>query len=107
ADFTSVFLWGPTDILRPLALTTEEKEDLGQMELSLIARRPANQTLEQFNARLRTIAERLKESRPRNRSEDGLRAVSLISVSRNPATKLISWLMLRSEERRGESVEMP
>lgn len=94
ADFTSVFLWGPTDILRPLALTTEEKEDLGQMELSLIARRPANQTLEQFNARLRTIAERLKESRPRNRSEDGLRAVSLISVSRNPATKLISWLML-------------
>ena len=94
ADFSSVFLWGPSDILRPMGLTAAEKENIGEMKTSLIARRSAGVSLEQFNARLAIVAQQLKETRPANRSEDGLHAVSLESVSRNPATKAISWLML-------------
>ncbi len=94
ADFTSIFLWGPTDLLRPLGLTADEIERLGEMELSLIARRSADLTLDQFNARLATVAQQLKEVRPANRREDGLHAVSLLSTARNPAMKIVSWLML-------------
>jgi putative ABC transport system permease protein len=94
ASFTSVFLWGPTDILRPLGLSVAEKENLGEMAIDLLARRPTGVTLEQFNARLATVARQLKAIRPANRTEDGLHAVSLESVARNPTTKLISGLML-------------
>ncbi len=94
ASFTSVFLWGPTDILRPLGLTTAEKENLAEMALDIIARRPADMTLDQFNARLATVARQLKDTRPANRNEDGLNAISLESVARNPATKLITGLMV-------------
>ena len=94
AEFTSVFLWGPSDILRPLGLTAAEKENLGEMRTALVARRSSGISLQQFNARLATVAERLKETRPANRSEDGLRAVPLESLSRNPGIKTISWLML-------------
>jgi len=94
ADFSSVFLWGPADILRPLGLTASEKENLAEMKHSIIARRAPGVSLEQFNARLATVAQRLAETRPANRSEDGLRAVSLESLARNLNSKLISWLML-------------
>jgi predicted permease len=93
-DFSSVFLWGPADILRPMGLTAAEKENLGEMKTSLIARRAPGVSLEQFNARLATVAQQLKETRPANRSEDGLRAVSLESLAHNINSKLISWLML-------------
>jgi predicted permease len=94
ADFTSVFLWGPTDVLRPLGLTAVEKEQSTDASLGFVARRPGNLPLEQFNVRLATIAKHLAEVRPKNRSEDGLRAVSLASVARNPGTTAISWLMV-------------
>ncbi len=94
ADFSSVFLWGPADILRPMGLSAVEKENLGEMKTSIIARRSPGVSLEQFNARLATVAQRLKETRPANRSEDGLRAVSIESLARNTNSKLISWLML-------------
>ena len=94
AEFTSVFLWGPADVLRPLGLTAQEKEQLGEMEYALIARPLTKITLDQFNSLLTTIADRLKNIRPKNRSEDGLHAVSLDAISRNPATRMISWLML-------------
>lgn len=94
ADFSSVFLWGPADILRPLGLTAAEKENIAEMKHSLIARRAPGMSLEQFNARLATVAQQLKPTRPANRSEDGLRAVSLESLAHNVNSKLISWLML-------------
>src|SRR6188768_1646298 len=52
AEFTSVFLWGPADALRPLGLTTAEKEALGDLAHTLVARRAPGLTLEQFNQRL-------------------------------------------------------
>jgi predicted permease len=94
ADFTSVFLWGPADALRPLGLTTAEKENLGAMDYTFIARRAGGQSLEQFNQQLATVARRLAEIRPKDRSEDGLRAVSFFSVAHNPGTVGLSWMMV-------------
>ena len=94
ADFTSVFLWGPADVLRPLGLTTIEKQSLSAMDYTIVGRRDAGLTLEQFNQRLATVAQRLAELRPKDRSEDGLRAVTLTSVAHNPGTVGISWMMV-------------
>ncbi len=94
ADFSSVFLWGPGDILRPLGLSAAEKELTTEMKHSIIARRAPGLSLQQLNARLATVAEQLKSIRPANRSEDGLRAVPLESLAHNPASKIISGFML-------------
>jgi putative ABC transport system permease protein len=94
ADFTSVFLWGPADALRPLGLTTAEKESQADMAFTIIARHTPGLTLAQFNQRLATVAKRLVELRPKERSEDGLRAVTMISVARSPGTVGISWFMV-------------
>src|SRR5690606_33643734 len=51
-------------------------------------------TLEQLNARLGTVARQLAETRSRERSEDGLHAISLQSVLHNPQAVLLSWMML-------------
>jgi predicted permease len=94
ADFDSVFLWGPTDSLRPMGFTALEKRQSGEMDLTFIARRPAGVTLDQFNAQLATIARNLAEIRPKNRSEDGLHAVSLESTARTTATTTVAWMMV-------------
>ncbi len=94
ADFSSVFLWGPSDALRPLGLTTAEKQSLGDMQFAIIGRRPAAVTLEQFNTRLAAAARQLAEFRPKDRSGDGLRAVTLVSTVRNPSSITISWMMV-------------
>ena len=94
ADFSSVFLWGPADALRPLGLTPQEKQSLGDMAFTIIARRAAGIPLDQFNTRLTTVARQLAELRPKDRSEDGLRAVTLVSTVRNPSTVALSWMMV-------------
>jgi putative ABC transport system permease protein len=94
AEFTSIFLWGPTDVLRPMAFTPEEKANRGEVAVSIIARRLDRITLQEFNVRLTTVARHLAELRPKDRSQDGLRAVTLESVAHNPGMSIISWLMV-------------
>jgi len=94
AAFTSVFLWGPADALRPLGLSAAERESMGDLAYKVIVRRPANVPLEQFNARLATISRHLAEIRPKDRSSDGLFAVTLASITHNPGTIALSWLMV-------------
>jgi predicted permease len=94
ASFASVFLWGPSDAFRPLALTDADKQKSDEMDYNLIARRHHDLTPEQFNSRLATLATRLAQLRPRERSQDGLRAVSLDSAARPPTSVGLSWLML-------------
>ena len=94
ASFTSVFLWGPADALRPLGLSSAERESSADLAFAVIARCPAGLTLPQFNVRLATIASHLAEIRPKNRSSDGLRAVKLASITHNPGTIALSWLMV-------------
>jgi len=94
ASFSSVFLWGPADALRPLGLTPTEKAKNDEMEYTLIARRSGDATIAQFNARLATIARHLAETRAKDRSQDGLRAVTLVATTRNPGTITLSLMMV-------------
>jgi putative ABC transport system permease protein len=93
-DFSSAFLWGPTDVLTPLGLTNEEMARTAEAEIALVARRSAALSLAEFNTRLGIIARNLAEVRSKEFSEDGLRAVTLESVARNPGSKIISWMMV-------------
>ena len=94
AAFSSVFLWGPGDVFRPLALSDTEKRDFDGADYQLLARIHPDISLQQLNTRLATLAERLAVVRPREHSKDGLRAVTLQSTTVNPATVGISWLLV-------------
>lgn len=94
ASFSSIFLWGPTDALRPLGLTPLEKQKTDEIEYSLIGRRQPGLALDQFNTRLATVSGQLAETRPKERSQDGLRAVSLESTARNPGFTVLSGVMV-------------
>ena len=82
------------DVFRPLALTDSEKTSYGSSEVQLLARLQDGITLEQFNARLKTIAANLGPTRPADHANDGLRAVSLQSSTRLPSTVGVTVMLL-------------
>ena len=86
ATFASVFLWGPGDAFRPLALTDTEKTSRDDASLRLVARFHGAASLDELNARLATLAARLAPQRPRADSSDGLHAVTLQSIVQNRNT---------------------
>ena len=94
AAFSSIFLWGPGDAFRPLALTDVEKVDRDDASLQMLGRSRAGLSLAQVNTRLATLAERLARNRPKQNSKDGLRAVTLQSTIGNSTTTPILWLLL-------------
>jgi predicted permease len=93
-EFSSVFLWGPADAIRPLALTPAEKIDRNDSAMRILGRIPTHLTLAQVNARLQPMAERLAQHRSAQNRQDGLRAVSLQSTIRNPGSVGISSMLL-------------
>jgi len=93
ASLTSASLLA-SDVFRPLALTDAEKRNYGSSNTELLARLHAGVTLEQFNARLQTIAANLGPLRPAEHAKDGLRAVSLQSSTRNPGMVSASVMLL-------------
>ncbi len=94
ASFASLFLWGPGDAFRPLALSDIEKLDRDDSSLELIGRTHSGLTLGQLNARLASLAELLAKNRPPAHSKDGLRAVTLQSTASNSSTRGILSLLL-------------
>jgi putative ABC transport system permease protein len=84
----------PGEVFRPLALTDGEKRSYGSSETRLLARMHDGITLEQFNARLQTIAANLASVRPADHANDGLRAVTLQSSTRSPSTVSYTVMML-------------
>jgi len=94
ASFSSVFLWGPGDAFRPLALTDAEKLDHTNAGLRMLARYHGDLSLAQLNARLAAVAERLAQIRPPAQSRDGLNAVTLQSTTSNAGTRGITLLLL-------------
>ncbi|HYP16438.1 MAG TPA: ABC transporter permease, partial [Opitutus sp.] len=94
AAFTSLFVWNtPGDVYRPLGLTDTEKLDRTDSALGLVARYQSSLDLAQLNVRLGAVAEQLARNRPREQSQDSLRAVTLQSTATNPTTIGISWLL--------------
>jgi predicted permease len=94
ASLASTSLLAPGDIFRPLALTDSEKRSYGGSDTRLLARMKAGITLEQFNARLKTITAQLAPLRPKDHGSDGLRAAALQSSTRHPSTVGATVMML-------------
>jgi predicted permease len=92
-SFDNLFLWGPTDAIRPLALTNPEKQDQNTAALQMIGRYAPGISLEQLNARLHALATRLAEHRSRAYRDDGLSAVTLQSTVASTTTKRILGLL--------------
>jgi putative ABC transport system permease protein len=94
ASLASTSFLSPGGVFRPLALTDAEKRSYGSSETRLLARMHAGITLEQFNARLKNIAAHLAPLRPKERANDGLRAVTLQSSTRNSSTVAATVMLL-------------
>jgi putative ABC transport system permease protein len=94
ASISSTPVWGSSDVFRPLALTDAEKRSYGGSDTRFLARMHAGITIEQFNARLKTIVERLGPLRPKDHANDGLHAVSLQASTRGPSTVGITVMLL-------------
>ncbi|HVU22557.1 MAG TPA: ABC transporter permease, partial [Opitutus sp.] len=92
--FSSVFLWGPGDAFRPLAMTAAEKVDRNDASVALLARFHSDLTLPQLNQRLASVAAELAQSRPREQSQDGLHAVTIQSTATNPTTRGITAMLV-------------
>jgi predicted permease len=93
-DFSNIFLWNsPTDALRPMGFTASEKANHIDAAISIIARRQGV-SVEEFSTRLATVARRLAELRPKERSSDGLRAVPMDAVAHNQGMTLVSSMMV-------------
>ena len=94
ASLLSAAFLAPGDVFRPLALTDAEKRDYGSSNTRLLARLHGGITLEQFNARLPTIAANLAPLRPKEHSQDGLRAITLQASTRNPSVTGATAMLL-------------
>lgn len=92
--FSSIFLWGPGEIFRPLAMTDAEKADRNDATLSLLARYHSDLSLEQLNLRLTGVAQELARHHPASQSQDGLHAVTLQTVATSPGTRSMTWMLL-------------
>jgi predicted permease len=94
AAFSSLGVFGPGDVFRPLGLTDTEKIDRTDASLTILARYHSTLSFEQLNARLTSIAEQLAQNRPREQSEDGLRAVTLQESISDATTRGLTWMLL-------------
>jgi predicted permease len=93
AAFAAPFLWGPGEAFQPLALNDADKLNPNDAGFRIVARFRLP-SLEQFNTRLASLAERRAPHRTPAQRDDGLRAVTLQSSIKNPATVGISSVLL-------------
>ncbi|HVU36520.1 MAG TPA: ABC transporter permease [Opitutaceae bacterium] len=93
-EFSSVFLWGPGDAIRPLALTDAERVDRNDTGIQVLGRLNGHTALGPFNGQLDVIARDLAKTRPREESMDGMHAVTLQESIRSAATVRLSWMLV-------------
>ena len=93
ASLASTSILTPGDVYRPMALTDSEKTSYGSSEVQLLARLQDGMSVEQFNARLKTIVANLGPTRPADHAKDGLRAVDLQSSIRSSAIPITMMLL--------------
>jgi putative ABC transport system permease protein len=92
--FSNLFLWGPADAFRPLALTEEEKTNRDETAMQVIGRFDRSLSLEQVNNRLAAVFANLADTRPRDQMNDGVKAVSLQTSTLPPGTDLATVMLL-------------
>jgi putative ABC transport system permease protein len=94
ARFSSIFLWGPGDAFRPLALNDQEIADRNEASVRILGRVRPDVSLEQANLRLTALAAQLARGRPREQTEDGLRAVALQSTTSDSVSRGLTFMLL-------------
>ncbi|MFZ5495212.1 MAG: ABC transporter permease [Verrucomicrobiota bacterium] len=92
--FSSLFLWGPGDAFRPLGLSEAEKANRDETSIQILGRFDPALTPGQLDSRLATVNANLADSRPREQSQDGLRAVSLQSSTMPPGMDIATAMLL-------------
>jgi putative ABC transport system permease protein len=93
-EFSSLFLWGPGDAFRPLGLSEVEKTNRDETSIQILGRIDPALTPEQLRSRLATVNASLADSRPREQSKDGLRAVVLQSSTMPPGVDIATAMLL-------------
>ena len=93
-EFSSLFLWGPGDAFRPLAITKDELTFSTDTGVQILGRLDPPISVPQINSQLATIVEHLAENRPRERRHDGLAAVPLQETTANSGTRGLTWMLL-------------
>jgi len=86
--------WGSVDALRPIAFTDDQRQNRGGNYLDVVARLKPGLSLSQASAGIDTLAARIRQDRPDNNSEDGLRAVPLAQSRMDPRGKIMLWLIM-------------
>jgi predicted permease len=93
-SFSYPLFWGRLDVLRPLRLLSDWREDRGTNWLNAIARLKAGVSLEQAGSELSGIAARLAREFPANNAGIGLRLVPLHQSATEAVGRNVSWLTL-------------
>ncbi|HEX2855671.1 MAG TPA: ABC transporter permease [Opitutaceae bacterium] len=94
AAFASIFLWGPGDAFRPLALTDLEIADRNEASVRVLGRFRSDLSLEQINLRFAALGAQLARNRPREQSQDGLNAVTLQATTTDSVSRGLSFMLL-------------
>lgn len=94
ASFEALFIWGPADIFRPMAMNETEKSDPAAFDLSLVGRIVSGESLAQVNSRLAAEAARLAPLRNEANRSDSLQAIPLQSQMRNRNNVILSAMTL-------------
>jgi predicted permease len=94
AAFSSIAIWGPGDAFKPLALTDLERVNHDDAQIQVIGRYRPGISLQQLNARLALVADRLARTRPPELGKDGLRAAPLKGDFLSANGGQMVWMLL-------------
>ncbi len=94
AQFHDPLIWGPVDVWRPLAFTTEQRQNRGNNWLQSVARLRPGVTLAQAQAEMTTIAARLAKEYPDNNTDIGLRLQPLAESGTDATGHRVIWMTM-------------
>src|SRR6185503_15978531 len=86
--------WGAIDAWRPLALTSEQRQDRRDSWLLVIARLKQGVSVWQAEAALKPLAARLAHAYPEHNANYGLRVAPLHASIGDEASRRFAWLLL-------------
>lgn len=94
AGFVPRLLWGPIDVFRPLAFSSEQEQNRGNNFLTAIGRLAPGASLAQAQAEMSGLAARLAADHPDTNANNGIRLVPLARSTGNEVSRHASLLVL-------------
>lgn len=94
ASFHAPLLWGPAEVIRPMAFLPEFSNYRSGKWLDCFARIKPGTTRKQVSSELALIAERLAKAYPKENEGEGLRIAQLATSRTDNASRAISFLLM-------------